>query len=70
MNRRKVAVPQEGCEPYLITYEELVTRTNISRRTWERHVNTGSVPGVVKIGHSMRFNWPAVKAWLDRGGNG
>jgi predicted DNA-binding transcriptional regulator AlpA len=70
MSRRKIAAQQDDGGPYLITYEDLVSRTNISRRTWERHVNTDTVPGVVKIGHSVRFNWPAVKAWLDRGGNG
>lgn len=70
MSRRKTAAPQDGGVPSLITYEELAALTNISRRTWERQVNTNTVPGVVKIGHSVRFNRPAVKTWLDRGGNG
>jgi excisionase family DNA binding protein len=57
-------------EPYLIGYDELAVRTNISRRTWERRVCEGKVPGVVKVGHAVRFNWSVVTAWLDRGGNG
>lgn len=70
MSTRSKQKPPRESEPLLIGYDELSARTDISRRTWERRVCEGKVPGLVKVGHAVRFNWPIVKAWLDRGGNG
>lgn len=68
--RRIKPVAQHGTvESYLITYEELASLTKISRRTWERQVNKGEVPGVTRIGHSVRFNWPLIQEWLAEMGD-
>ncbi len=46
-----------------MTYEDVMPRLKMSKRTLERLVSKGEIPHK-RIGRYVRFYWPAIEKWL------
>lgn len=55
---------QEAVTDELITKKETARRLKLCTRKVELMVNAGEIP-VIRIGSSVRFNWPAVLNALE-----
>lgn len=52
-------------EPELIDTAELAAMLAVSAKTVRRLVDSGRVPGVVRIGRLLRFRRAAVRQWIE-----
>ena len=48
----------------LLTAREVADRLGVKTSWVEEHARTGAMPHV-RLGRWVRFEWPAVLAWLD-----
>lgn len=53
--------------PAVLTVEELAALLRINRNTAYKYVHDGTVPGVRRIGTSLRISRAAVLEWLRQG---
>lgn len=51
----------------VLTVEELAARLRIGRRQAYEAIRRGEIPGVIRIGRSLRISSHAVSAWLHDG---
>jgi excisionase family DNA binding protein len=51
----------------IVTYDELVERLKVPRRTLERYVSKGKIPHR-RLGKRVLFYWPAIVQWLQNDG--
>lgn len=55
-------------DPVVLTVDELAARLRIGRRAAYEAVSRGEVPGVIRVGRSIRISTAAVDAWFLIGG--
>ena len=55
---------KQAIEPEVITVDELASRCRIGRRQAYQLVRDGVVPGVIRLGKSIRISRQAVDRWL------
>jgi excisionase family DNA binding protein len=48
----------------LLTVTEVVTELRIHRSTWQKMVNAGTTPLILKIGNTHRIRYGAFFAWI------
>jgi excisionase family DNA binding protein len=48
-----------------ITADEIAYRTGWHLMTVYRKAKSGQIPGVTRLGNSLRFKWSEVEAWLE-----
>ena len=53
--------------PLVLTVEEVARLLRISRNAAYSAVRDGAIPGVVRIGRTVRVSKDAVLEWLDTG---
>ena len=53
--------------PEVLTVDELARLLRISRGSAYQAVRSGTIPGVVRIGKTLRIDRDAVLAWLGQG---
>ena len=53
----------------LLTVVEAAERLNIARWRAYAEIRAGRLPGVVKIGHTIRVDPDALERWIARGGH-
>ena len=53
--------------PNLMTIDEVAKELGLSRSTVYRHARNGTIPGVVRIGNTVRFSRPELEAWIGTG---
>jgi len=51
----------------IMTVDELANLLRIARGSAYRAVKAGEVPGVVRIGKTLRIHRPTVLRWLEQG---
>ena len=61
------APPDLATLPDLLTVPELAQLLRISRNAAYSAVSRNEIPGVVRIGRTVRVSKDAVLAWLDTG---
>jgi excisionase family DNA binding protein len=52
---------------YLMTTAELAEALRVSERSVKRMAAMRSLPGVVKLGRSLRFGRKAIESWIAQG---
>lgn len=50
----------------LMTVADVIAAMGISRSTWQKLVNQGQTPPIVKIGAVQRIRQDAFQAWLGQ----
>lgn len=53
------------CPNEYVNVKGLAAITGISASTWNKRRLTGDTPPFSKIGKSVRYHVPTVKAWMD-----
>ncbi len=53
--------------PMVLTVEEFAELLRIARASAYRAVRAGEVPGVVRVGKTLRINRDTVLRWLEQG---
>jgi excisionase family DNA binding protein len=53
-------------EPLLVTVDEAGKLLRISRTKAYAMAAAGELPGVIRIGHSLRVNRLKLEAWIDQ----
>ena len=53
--------------PSVLTVDELATLLRINRKTVYSAIRAGEIPGVRRLGGTIRIHRDAVLAWLARG---
>lgn len=67
-NTPPVAIPAHPPSlPDILKAEEVAQLLRINRKTLYEAVQRGEVPGVIRIGRSLRFRRYAVLMWLGQG---
>lgn len=51
--------------PELIDTKELAKRTGTGKSTWINRRVSGLGPPFIKLGRSVRYNWPEVLHWIE-----
>lgn len=62
--------PRRDGPPCLVTAAELSRRTSIPIGSVYQFGISGKIPGRIKTGRSVYFNWDIVKRWIDDRGEG
>jgi excisionase family DNA binding protein len=66
--QRKASGSAESLE--LVDVDYLSAWFKKPRKTIYRHAKEGRLPGVVRLGRSLRFDRAKIEAWLAAGGQG
>jgi excisionase family DNA binding protein len=53
--------------PLVLTVEEVADLLRVNRKTVYEAAARGEIPGVRRIGHTLRFYGPALVKWLENG---
>jgi excisionase family DNA binding protein len=54
--------------PEVLTVEEAAAFLRVNRKTFYEAIRLGSVPGVIRLGRTIRISRTALLAWIE--GNG
>jgi len=65
-NSRRRATPPE-LDPATYTVPQAADRAGVSARTMWRRIDARTVPGVLRIGRSVRVSRRVFDAWIDGG---
>lgn len=61
---KRLATHQFGAKAEVLTVEELAAVLRIGRRQAYAQIREGRIPGVVRLGRSIRISAQAVEQWL------
>lgn len=53
--------------PHVLTVDELAAQLRIGRRAAYEAVRRGEVPGVIRVGRSIRVSVAAIDQWINGG---
>ena len=65
-NSRRNSIPPE-LDPATYTVPQAADRAGVSARTMWRRIDARTVPGVLRIGRSVRISRKLFDAWIDGG---
>lgn len=61
---KAIAAPAPSSPPLLLSVAQLCTMLNVSRSTIVRMQQSGSLPGQIKLGRSVRYHREEIENWL------
>lgn len=64
-----LAAPEAAPTGKLLKVDEVSQRLDVPKSTIYEWGRTGRIPGVVRLGRTMRFRGDALEAWLQAGGS-
>ncbi len=64
-----LAAPEITPKARLLKADEVAQRLDVPKSTIYELGRTGRIPGVVRLGRTMRFQPDALEAWLKAGGS-